>query len=168
MPVNPQLVALINGFIKGAQSDAVGRRRAPCSLVVIVLFLFKSIEDAFNDIWGVRRGRSILMRVVLYWTVLTLGGVVFFAAVALLGAGAFVNVFVGRLPFGAEIVRLLRWSLPSFSFVLLVGRAGVVLPGDTQHPRQVGRGARRARPRSRAPAHGEQLPRSSSTSGACS
>jgi len=32
-----------------------------------------------------------------------------------------VNVFFARLPFGAEIVRFLRWSLPSFSFVLLVG-----------------------------------------------
>src|SRR5271165_2577728 len=117
--VNPQLVALIDGFIKGAQSDAVGVVGA-LLLVVIVLFLFKSIEDAFNEIWGVRRGRTLLMRVVLYWTILTLGGVVFFAAVALLGAGAFVNVFVGRLPFGAEIVRLLRWSLPSFSLVLLV------------------------------------------------
>ncbi|HXQ81291.1 MAG TPA: YhjD/YihY/BrkB family envelope integrity protein [Opitutaceae bacterium] len=118
--VNPQLVALIDGFIKGAQSDAVGVAGA-LLLVVIVLFLFKSIEDAFNDIWGVRRGRSILTRVVVYWTVLTLGGVVFFAAVALLGAGAFAIVFVGRLPFGAEIVQFLRWSLPSFSFVLLVG-----------------------------------------------
>jgi len=117
--VNPQLVALIDGFIKGAQSDAVGVAGA-LLLVAIVLFLFKSIEDAFNDIWGVRRGRSLVTRVVLYWTVLTLGGVVFFAAVALLGAGAFAIVFVGRLPFGAEIVRFLRWSLPSFSFVLLV------------------------------------------------
>jgi len=119
VPVDPQLVAMIGGFIKGAQSDAVGVAGA-LSLVLIVLLLFKSIEDAFNDIWGVRRGRSILTRVVLYWTVLTLGGVVFFAAVALLGAGAFVNVFVGRLPFGEEIVRSLRWSLPIFSFVLLV------------------------------------------------
>ncbi len=120
VPVNPQLVVLINGFIKGAQSDAVGVVGA-LLLIIIVLFLFKSIEDVFNEIWGVRRGRSLLMRVVIYWAVLTLGGVAFFAAVALLGAGAFVNVFVGRLPFGAEIVRLLRWSLPSFSFVLLVG-----------------------------------------------
>src|ERR1022692_4369725 len=116
--VNPQLVALIDGFIKGARSDAVGVVGG-LMLVVIVLFLFKSIEDAFNEIWGVRRGRALLTRVVLYWTVLTLGGVVFFAAVALLGAGAFVNVFVGRMPFGVEIARLLRWSLPLFSFVLV-------------------------------------------------
>jgi membrane protein len=118
--VNPQLVALINGFIKGAQSHAAGVVGA-LLLVMIVLLLFKSIEDVFNEIWGVRRGRSLLMRVVMYWTVLTLGGVVFFAAVALLGAGEFVNLFVGKVSFGSEIARLLRWSLPSFSFVVLVG-----------------------------------------------
>jgi len=110
---------MINGFIQGARSETAGAVGA-LLLVVIVLFLFKSIEDAFNDIWGVRRGRTLVMRVAFYWTVMTLGGVVFFAAVALLGAGAFVNVFVERLPFGAEIARLLRWSLPSFSFALLV------------------------------------------------
>jgi membrane protein len=118
--VNPELVAMINGFIKGARSETAGFVGAVL-LVVIVLFLFKSIEDAFNEIWGVRRGRTLIMRVAFYWTALTLGGVLFFAAAALLGAGAFVNVFVGKLPFGAEIVRLLQWSLPSFSFVVLVG-----------------------------------------------
>lgn len=116
--VNPDLVRMIDGFIKGAQSSTVGVIGA-LSLIVIVLLLFKSIEDVFNDIWGVRRGRSLLMRVVFYWTVLTLGGVLFFASVAVMGAGSFVNEVVGRL-FGPEMVRLLSWSLPSFSFVLLV------------------------------------------------
>jgi membrane protein len=118
--VNPELVEMINGFIRGARSETAGVVGA-ILLVSIVLLLFKSIEDAFNDIWGMRRGRTLLKRVAFYWTALTLGGILFFAAVALLGAGAFVNVFVGRLPFGGEIVRLLRWSLPSFSFVVLVG-----------------------------------------------
>jgi membrane protein len=120
VPVNPELVEMINGFIRGARSETAGAVGAVL-LVVIVLFLFKSIEDVFNEIWGVRRGRTIIRRVAFYWTMLTLGGVFFFAAVALLGAGAFVNVFVGKLPFGAEIARLIRWSVPSLSFVLLVG-----------------------------------------------
>jgi membrane protein len=40
--------------------------------------------------------------------------------VAVMGAGSFVNVFVDSLPFGAEIVRLLRLALPSLSLMLLV------------------------------------------------
>lgn len=117
--VNPQLVQLINDFTNGARSGRAGALGA-FSLILIVLLLFKTIEDAFNEIWGVRRGRSWAMRVVFYWTILTLGAVVFFAAVTLLGAGAFVNVFFERLPFGEQLLALLRWSLPAFSFVLVV------------------------------------------------
>ena len=57
---------------------------------------------------------------VFYWTILTLGAVLFFAAVTLLGAGTFINVFMGKLPGGTELLRMLRWSLPAFSFPLLV------------------------------------------------
>jgi membrane protein len=117
--VNPTLVDIINGVIAGANSSSAGVLGA-LSLILIVLLLFKSIEDAFNDIWGVRIGRSILIRVVFYWTILTLGAVLFFTAVALLGAGAFINVFVERLPGGTELLRMLRWALPAVSFTLLV------------------------------------------------
>lgn len=119
--VNPELVALINGFIGSARSGYGGAFGA-FSLILIVLLLFKAVEDAFNDIWGIRQGRSMLMRVVFYWTILTLGAVLFFAAVALMGAGAAVNVFndsLARLPGGAGLVAVLRWSLPTFSITLL-------------------------------------------------
>jgi membrane protein len=120
LPVNPELVALINGFIRGARSSTVGVLGG-ISLVLIVLFLFKNIEDVFNDIWGVRRGRTLLRRVAFYWTLLTLGGLLFFAAVAALAVGQFVNVVVGKVPFGIAMAYLARWSLPPLSFVLLVG-----------------------------------------------
>jgi membrane protein len=118
--VNPQLVLLINNFIKVARSRTVGVVGA-LSLIVIVLFLFKAIEDVFNEIWGVRSGRSIPMRILFYWAILTLGGVALFMTVAVMGAGSFVNVFMGTLPFGAEIVRILRLALPSLSLMILVG-----------------------------------------------
>lgn len=123
-----QIVTLIQGFIDNARSGSAGVLGA-LSLIFIVLLLFKSVEDAFNDIWGVRLGRSLLMRIVFYWTILTLGAVMFFAAIALLGAGAFVNVFsasVTKLPGGLELLAALRWSLPVFSFVLLVALLAVV------------------------------------------
>ncbi|MEO6873758.1 MAG: YihY/virulence factor BrkB family protein [Opitutaceae bacterium] len=117
--VDPKLVDLINGIISGAHSSSAGVFGA-LTLIIIVLFLFKSIEDTFNDIWGVRLGRSLVMRVVFYWTILSLGAVLFFTAVTLLGAGAFVNVFLEKLPGGSEVLRMLRWTLPASSFVLLV------------------------------------------------
>lgn len=115
--VNPELVSVINQILTATQSGSAGALSI-FSLLVIVLLLFKSIEDTFNDIWGVRQGRSLLTRVVFYWTILTLGAVLFFASVALLGASTFVSVFIDKLP-GSELLRSLGLSLPIFSFVLL-------------------------------------------------
>jgi membrane protein len=122
IPVNPKLVELLNNFISGARSGSAGAFGI-FTLILIVLLLFKTVEDAFNEIWGVRAGRSLLMRIVYYWTVLTLGAVLFFASVTLLGAGAFLNVFKDRIeqmPFSAQMAMALQWSLPAFTFTLLV------------------------------------------------
>ena len=126
--VKPEIVTLVNTIIAGARSGSAGVFGA-LSLIFIVLLLFKSVEDAFNDIWGVHLGRSLLMRVVFYWTILTLGAVLFFAAIALLGASAFVTVFnakLAALPGGHELLAALRWSLPLFSVILLVAMLTLV------------------------------------------
>jgi membrane protein len=116
--VNPGIVDVINNIIAASRSGSAGAFGV-FTLLFIVLLLFKSIEDVFNDIWGVRQGRSVLMRIVLYWTILTLGAILFFTAVALLGAGTFVNVFMEKLPGGPELLKSLAWALPAFSFGLL-------------------------------------------------
>ena len=122
MQINPRLVRMVDRFIVQGRSGSAGTVGF-FSLVVIVLLLFKTVEDTFNEIWGVRSGRSWLMRVVYYWTILTLGAVLFFASVTLLGAGAFLSVFnetVAHLPFSQQVAVALQWSLPAFSFTLLV------------------------------------------------
>jgi membrane protein len=119
LAVNPELVNLIDGFVSNSRSGTVGVIGA-LTLILIVIQLFTSVETAFNEIWGVRRGRSWLLRVVFYWTVLTLGAVLFFAAVTGLSAGAFLNAFAEKLPYGSELLRLLQFFLPAGSLVLLV------------------------------------------------
>lgn len=116
---NPGLVKMIDGFVAGSRNGAAGTLGA-ITLIVIVLQLFTSIENAFNEIWGVHRGRSLLMRIVYYWTVLTLGAVLFFAAVTGLSAGAFFNAFAENLPLGHELVHFLRLLIPSLSILMLV------------------------------------------------
>ena len=103
--VNPQLVEIINAVIASSQSGSAGAVSI-FSLLLIVLLLFKSIEDTFNDIWGVRQGRSVLMRVVLYWTILTLGAILFFTAIAMLSASTFMSVFTQWLPYDVDIASL--------------------------------------------------------------
>jgi len=116
--VNPTLVDTINGIIAASQSGSMGALGV-FTLLMVVLLMFKEVEDTFNDIWGVRQGRTLVMRIVLYWTVLTLGAVLFFTAVVLLGAGTFVNVFHETLPLGLGFIQSLSWMLPAFSFVVL-------------------------------------------------
>lgn len=117
--VNDDLIQLIDGFIAGARHGTAGVIGG-LTLALIVLGLFMSIEDAFNEIWGVRRGRSLLTRIVFYWTVLILGAVLFFAAVTALGASAFFNFFVEHLPLGAHLLGLLVALLPTLSKAVLV------------------------------------------------
>mgnify|MGYP001218795767 CR=1 FL=1 len=118
---NPELVSLIDGFIAGSRSSTAGIVGL-VTLIFIVLQLFTSVENAFNEIWGVRLGRSWLMRIVYYWTVLTLGAVLFFAVVTTLSAGAYFNLVERSLPFGLgpAVVDFLQWLLPSLSGLLLV------------------------------------------------
>ena len=61
-PADPQMVKLISNFIANSRSGSgtagiVGL----LALLVIVVLLFTSVEKTFNDIWGVRRGRSFGM-----------------------------------------------------------------------------------------------------------
>ncbi len=119
---DPELVKLITQFIASSRSGAAGVIGV-FALLIIVLQLFTSIENTFNDIWGVRRGRSWLTRVIYYWTTVTLGAVLFFASITLLSASAFINVFKNLtdwMPLGEHLLDLVNWLLPSSSFLLLM------------------------------------------------
>ena len=115
--VNPEIVGVINNIITATQSGSAGALSLS-SLLLIVLLLFKSIEDTFNDIWGVRQGRSLLTRIVFYWTILTLGAVLFFSSVALVSAGTLLSVFMDKVP-GGSWLESLGLVLPMASFSLL-------------------------------------------------
>ncbi len=117
--VNPELVTFINDAIDATRSST-GGIVSLISLLVILLLLFTSVEQAFNDIWGVRRGRSWLVRIVSYWTILSLGAVLFFGAVGAVSAATFISFFQEKLPFGDELAQVLRFFLPALSVLLLV------------------------------------------------
>lgn len=116
---DPELVKFITHLIESSRSGAAGALGL-LTLLIIAVQLFTTVENAFNDIWGVRRGRSWLTRIVYYWTVITLGALLFFTSFTLLSAGTFIGVFLEKLPMGGQLKALFAWMLPSSSAVLLV------------------------------------------------
>ena len=118
-PADPEMVKLINNFITHSRSGTAGVVGL-LALLFIVVLLFTNIENTFNDIWGVRRGRNWLTRIVYYWTAVTLGAVLFFTSLTLFSAGTFINLFINKLPFSRELVHVFTLILPSTSALLLI------------------------------------------------
>jgi membrane protein len=74
---------IVNKFFSGANTGAV--TMFSVALVVwAAIALLLTIERAFNNIWHVSKGRSLLHRIINYWAILTLGPL-------LLGAGIYVT-----------------------------------------------------------------------------
>ena len=116
---DPELVKVINNFVTTSHSGTAGVVGI-VALLVIVILLFTSVEKTFNDIWGVRRGRNWLTRVVYYWAVITIGAALFFASLTLFSAGTFIKVYTEKLPLQHELAPVYAMLLRSSSAVLLV------------------------------------------------
>ncbi|MHB1307106.1 MAG: YhjD/YihY/BrkB family envelope integrity protein [Limisphaerales bacterium] len=65
----------IRAYIGNIRSGALGMTGSAILLVVAISMLSR-IEDTFNDIWGITRGRSWFARIVQYWAAITLGPIV--------------------------------------------------------------------------------------------
>lgn len=114
-----QLKEYLQGFVEANQSGVVDISGLILP-ILIVIQLFSSIEDALNDIWGVKRGRSWTMRVGLYWIVITLGTVGAPAGLALLAAQALKwNDLASTLPGGEGLLNLISWISKAGNFLML-------------------------------------------------
>ncbi len=72
----------IHEFIQNTRSGALGVTGSVL-LIFAAISMLSRIEITFNDIWGVTRGRSWFMRIVLYWAVLTLAPLLLVVALGL-------------------------------------------------------------------------------------
>src|SRR5207253_2131544 len=59
----------IHQFIQNTRSATLGATGS-LALIFVAIGLLGRIEDMFNDIWGVARGRNWFTRIVLYWGVI--------------------------------------------------------------------------------------------------
>ncbi len=116
LEINPQLAELIDDFIARTQSGTVGLA-GMLIIILVAIQLLTTVENAFNAVWGVKRGRSMFNRIVLYWTIISLGAVLGFAALSLFSL-SFTNLFQ-RLPLGDQLHTLVQWLTPLLSLLLL-------------------------------------------------
>lgn len=72
----------IHQFIQNTRSGALGVTGSVL-LIFAAISLLTRIEDTFNDIWGVVRGRSWFTRIVLYWGVISLAPLLVVVAIGL-------------------------------------------------------------------------------------
>jgi membrane protein len=72
----------IHDFIQNTRSGALGVTGS-ILLVFAAISMLSRIEDTFNDIWGVARGRGWFMRIVLYWGVISLAPMLLVAVLGL-------------------------------------------------------------------------------------
>jgi membrane protein len=78
------LARQIDTFINNVNATAVGVIGA-LALLYTSISLLNSIERVFNRIWGIKNPRSILKRLMVYWTFLTLSPILLAASLSMTG-----------------------------------------------------------------------------------
>src|SRR5258705_5861480 len=76
------LAKQIDTFINNVNATAVGAIGV-VALLYTSISLLTSIENVFNRIWGIKNPRTILRRLTVYWTFLTLSPVLLTASLSM-------------------------------------------------------------------------------------
>jgi len=105
-----QVVQSIQSFIGNIDAGRLGTA-GTVLLALVAVRLLMTIEQTFNDIWGIQKGRSIWRKVVYYWTSITLGPIVLLTALAATGTAEFTNA-LGRLSLAPGLQRGLLQVTP--------------------------------------------------------
>lgn len=100
-----EVAQYIHDFVQRTRSGTLGII-GMLLLVYVAIMMFANIESTFNDIWGVTRGRNWLWRILLYWTIPTLGTLLVTAAMLLAGGSHFqaTKTLIARMPFIGGLV----------------------------------------------------------------
>lgn len=102
-------------------------------LFVTSIMLLLTIDRAFNDIWRVKRPRSIVQRVFVYWTLITVGPVLMGASLSITSwlVGQAVGFAKGLPGVGVVVLSVVPVLLTSIALALLY----VAMPNRRIRPR---------------------------------
>ncbi|MDQ7050552.1 MAG: YihY family inner membrane protein [Enterobacterales bacterium] len=94
-------------------------------LIVTALLMMRTIDISFNNIWKIKRHKSVIQTFLVYWAVLTLGPI-------LLGTSLLVTSYLQTLPLISDAVeensRWLTLGLPALTEVLTFSLMYFVIP----------------------------------------
>ena len=113
----------IHDFIQNTRSGALGVT-GTILLIFAAISMLSRIEDTFNDIWGVTRGRSWFMRIVLYWGVISLAPMLLVVALGLATGPHLEGTreFLTTMPFVSTLIfRLLPAVVLCLTFAVFYG-----------------------------------------------
>lgn len=113
-----QVVRQITQYIQNVHSQAI-TTTSVLALLFVCISLLRTIEAAFNDIWGVTAGRSWFKSIVYYWTTISLGPVVLTLAISLTAGGQVkvAQVWLERMPWvGTLLFSLVPYVVLSGGF----------------------------------------------------
>ena len=116
-----ELARQLRHFVQQTQGAKLGVA-GMLVFVFIAIMMLSRIEETFNDIWGVVRGRSWLWRVVLYWATITLGPLLLLVAIGLTSGAHFqaAQDYFRQMPvFGGFIFKLLPLVVLWLAFALI-------------------------------------------------
>jgi membrane protein len=83
-----EIAAQVWTFVQNTQSATLGATGVVL-LILVAISLLTRMEETFNDIWGVTRGRNWLRQVQVFCTTAMLGPILLIAALSLAGGGHF-------------------------------------------------------------------------------
>jgi membrane protein len=126
-----EMARRINGFIQNTRSGALGVTGSVL-LIFVAISMLSRIEDTFNDIWGVARGRSWFMRIVLYWGVISLMPLLLVVALGLATGSQLESTrqFILANPF---ISKLTFQLLPAVVLCFTFGLLYMLIPNTKVH-----------------------------------
>jgi membrane protein len=123
----------IHQFIQNTRSGALGVTGS-VALIFVAISMLSRIEDTFNDIWGVARGRSWFMRVILYWAVISLVPVLLVVALGLATGPhlASTGKLLATMPFVGHFVMPIVFQLAPIAVLCLTFALVYVLIPNTK------------------------------------
>ncbi|MEE8338537.1 MAG: YihY family inner membrane protein [Xanthomonadales bacterium] len=117
-----QIEPYLNTFLESVSSLTLP---GTVFLIITALLLMFRIEVAFNRIWRVNRARTLINRIVMYWSVLTLGPILTGAAIALSAQKVLTTLGIeeGLAPGWNHLgIFFLSWMVFTMFFVLVPNR----------------------------------------------